>query len=394
MRLGIVTSHPVQYQAPLFRALAERADIHVYFAHRASADDQAEAGFGVGFNWDTDLQTGYPHSFLSNVSARPGIVQFYGCDTPDVGRALATDLPDVLVVFGWHFKSYLQAASAARVLGIPVMVRTDSHLDVPQLLAKRVLKSVVYPLFLRRFDVFLPAGTRAAAYLRHYSVPETRIRIVPYCIDVQAFRTRARQARSRHEQIRAGWGATNDDLVVLFVGKLINLKRVNDLLDAVGTLVQAGRDIQVVLVGTGPVEAQLRQQASGLQVPATFAGFVNQNRLADYYVAADVLVLPSESETWGLVVNEAFACGLPAIVSDRVGCAPDMIRAGLTGQVVPIGNTKCLADAIDELGSRMNGGAMSHALAEMADRYSPGRSAEMLIAAADASLAAGKLRRR
>jgi glycosyltransferase involved in cell wall biosynthesis len=393
MRLAIVSSHPIQYHAPLFRALTGLVDLHVYFAHRATGDDQARAGFDVGFDWDTDLTVGYRHSFLRNVSRRPGIIHFDDCDTPDVSNALATDQPDVVLVFGWHFKSFLQAASAARALDIPVMVRTDSHLDAPRPVARRVMKSIIYPLFLRRFDVFLPTGTRAAAYLRHYGVPLSRIHIVPCCIDVDAFRSGARQARDRREQIRAELGVGDNELVLLFVGKLIDLKRVGDLLDAAGALVRAGRAVRVVLVGTGPLETRLQQQASDLLIPATFAGFINQSLLPKFYVAADLLVLPSESESWGLVVNEAFACGLPAIVSDRVGCAPDMICHNLTGRVIPVGGCGGLATAIQEFGAKAHNPAVIEGLAEITARYSPQRSAEALVAAAETNLRGARVRR-
>jgi glycosyltransferase involved in cell wall biosynthesis len=386
MRLGIVTSHPIQYHAPLYRALAERVDLHVYFAHRATADDQAEADFGVAFEWDNDLTGGYRYSFLDNVSRHPSIVHFHGCDTPEVGKALAADRPDVVVVFGWHFKSFLQAAKAARALGIPVMVRTDSHLNMTRLLAKRVIKSIAYPLFLRRFDVFLPTGTGAATYLRHYRVPESRIHIVPCCIDVDVFRSIARQVRDNREQIRAGLGATRNELVLLFVGKLIERKRVGDLLDAAGILVRAGHAVRVVVVGTGPLEAKLRSQASDLHVPTTFAGFANQSSVPKFYATADLLILPSKNESWGLVVNEAFACGLPAIVSDRVGCASDMIRHDITGRVVPVGDGQELARAIEEFRAKVDDRAVVAGLAAMTEHYSPCRSAEGFIAAAEASL--------
>ena len=220
--------------------------------------------------------------------------------------------------------------------------------------------------------------------------PSSRIRIVPCCIDVDAFRSGARQARDNREQIRAGWDVAGNELVVLFVGKLVDLKRAGDLLDAAGALVRAGRAVRVVLVGTGPLEAKLRRQASDLHVPATFAGFVNQSFLPKFYVAADLLVLPSESETWGLVVNEAFACGLPAIVSDRVGCAPDMICHDVTGRVVPIGGGQELVRAIEEIGAKARDPAVIEELARMTERYSPRRSAETFIATAEASLAGAR----
>jgi glycosyltransferase involved in cell wall biosynthesis len=149
-------------------------------------------------------------------------------------------------------------------------------------------------------------------------------------------------------------------------------------------MIRKGQQVRVVLVGTGPMEAELRRYAKNSGLPATFAGFVNQRRLADFYASADLLVLPSASETWGLVVNEAFACGLPAIVSDRVGCAPDMIR-NATGRVFPVGDAERLADIIEQFDGRMHDPSVSSALAEMTDRYSPTRSVEALIEAAEES---------
>src|ERR1700679_620001 len=131
MHLGIVTSHPIQYQAPLFRELAKHIDLTVYFAHRATRSNQAEAGFDAGFDWDTNLTGGFRHKFLENVASRPSITKFAGCDTPSIGGILASEKVDVAAVYGWHFKSYLQAARASRKLGIPVMARTDSHLAAP-----------------------------------------------------------------------------------------------------------------------------------------------------------------------------------------------------------------------------------------------------------------------
>jgi len=387
MRLGIVTSHPIQYQAPLFRALAERADLTVYFAHQATGKDQAEAGFDVSFDWDTDLTNGFRHTFLENVSHRPGITRFAGCDTPSIGEVLAADKVNVLTVYGWHLKSYLQAAKAARSLRIPVMARTDSHLDTPRPLVKRALKAIVHPVFLRQFDMFLPTGSRAAQYLRRYRVPESRIRIVPYCIDVAAFSAAADRGRANRERLRAEFGAGNGERLVLFVGKLIGLKGIPVLIEALARLSATGQAVRLLVAGSGPLAGELAGMANARLLPVTFAGFVNQAKMPEVYAAADVLVLPSSSETWGLVVNEAFACGLPAIVSDRVGCAPDMIMDGLTGTVVPAGNVERLADAVGYWTRRHNDvrddAATRRALDETSARYSPARSAEAIIAAAE-----------
>jgi glycosyltransferase involved in cell wall biosynthesis len=382
MRLGVVTSHPIQYQAPLFRALAERVDLHVYFAHRATADNQVEAGFGAGFDWDTDLTSGFPHTFLDNVAANPSITRFGGCDTPDVGRALAGDRIDALITYGWHFKCYLQAGRAAKRLGVPVIARTDSYLDAQRSVLKRLAKALGYPFVLRWFDGFLATGTRAVEFLRHYSIPAGRIFVVPYCVDNEFFATGATAARRDRDRIRAEHGAASDEFVVLFVGKLIERKRLDVLLEALSLLTKRGLKLRLFIVGTGDLEQAVRRHASQSSVPTTFIGFVNQSGLAAIYAAADLLVLPSQIETWGLVVNEAFACGLPAVLSDRIGCAPDMIQENLTGRIVPVGDHQALANAIQEFSGRAHDSMVRDALAAMTARYSPSCSAEAIIAAA------------
>jgi len=87
-------------------------------------------------------------------------------------------------------------------------------------------------------------------------------------------------------------------------------------------------------------------------LPVSFTGFLNQTEIAQAYVAGDCLVLPSDyGETWGLVVNEAMVCGLPAIVSDRVGCGPDLVEEGITGSIFPFGDVDALAKKMIDLAS-------------------------------------------
>ena len=145
-------------------------------------------------------------------------------------------------------------------------------------------------------------------------------------------------------------------------------------------------------MGAGHLQGELQEQAAVRNIPAKFLGFKNQSQMPECYSASDILVLPSAVDTWGLVVNEAFACGLPAIVSDKVGCAPDMIREDLTGRVFPMGDSQCLAGAIEEFSCKIHDRSVSQALAEMTETYSPQRSAEALIAAAEASLGGARAR--
>src|ERR1700730_16404303 len=164
MRLAVIASHPIQYYAPLFRVLAHRIDLTVFFAHRASPSDQAKAGFGVAFDWDIDLLSGYAHHFLTNVSKQPGVNHFAGCDTPEIGARLREGHFDALLVQGWNLKTFIQAVFAAKCQGMPVLARGDSHLGTSRSALKRAAKATAYPALLRLFDAALYVGQRSRDY--------------------------------------------------------------------------------------------------------------------------------------------------------------------------------------------------------------------------------------
>src|SRR5579872_1069215 len=175
MRLAVVSSHPIQYHAPVFRALAERVDLEVFFAHEQTAAAQGEAGFGVPFEWDCDLTSGYRHTFLENRARRPNVSRFWGCNTPQVGRRLKEGGFDGVLVMGWHLKSYWQAIVGARAQGVPVMVRGDSQLGTPRSPLVVAAKRLVYPPALRAFAAALYVGQRSKAYFAAYGFPAERL---------------------------------------------------------------------------------------------------------------------------------------------------------------------------------------------------------------------------
>jgi glycosyltransferase involved in cell wall biosynthesis len=221
---------------------------------------------------------------------------------------------------------------------------------------------------LRRFDGFLYVGQRNREYLLRYGVPADRLFFSPHCVDNDAFAAAA--AASRAPARRR----------ILFVGKLIARKRPSDLLRAVARL--GGHAAEVAFAGSGELEAELRQIAADASLHAEFLGFVNQSELPAVYAAADLLVLPSDGrETWGLVVNEAMACGLPAVVSDAVGCGPDLVEPGATGAVFPLGDVAALAAAIESVLS-LDADHVRRRVAARIALYSPARAASAIVEAA------------
>lgn len=389
-RLGILATHPIQYYAPWFRYLAQRLDIEVFYAHRQDARGQAEAGFGVPFDWDIPLLEGYPHRWLTNVSRRPTGQSFGRFDTPEVYEILKRERFDAFLVFGWNHKSALQTILACWRRNIPVLMRGDSQLAARRSRTIATLKYLPYRWILPRMAAHLYVGQRNKAYLRHYGVPEEKLFFVPHCVDNAYFERSARQAESTGTvaRLRFGLGIPNDAFVFLFVGKMIPKKHPEDFLRACLNVLGLpdGANVHAILVGDGPLRGSLDLLARPYATRIHFAGFSNQSAIPAFYRVANALVLPSDGrETWGLVVNEAFACGIPAVVSDACGCAPDMSDEGRTGFTYPVGDVDALAArmlALKALCEREP--LMIHrALAEKAVRYSMETATEGLVAALD-----------
>lgn len=382
MRLGVLATHPIQYHAPLYRALAERLDLQVYFAHRQTAEGQAAAGFGVAFEWDVPLLDGYDYEFLTNEAARPSTEGFWGCSTPEIARIIERERFDAFLVTGWYNRSYWQAMRTCWRTATPLMIRGDSQLGTPRRWWLRAAKEGFYNWFIPRFDAYLLVGERSRAYYLHYGADASKMYLVPHFVDNEWFRARAGSVRRQGISVRDEFGISDEATVALFVGKFIPKKRPGDVIAAADLLYRKGHNLEVLLVGSGDLEASLRAAATQASVPVHFAGFKNQSELPGYYVGADVLVLPSDGgETWGLVVNEAMACGTPAVVSDAVGCAPDLIDPGHTGFTFAMGDVKALASALEQMLPRLGSPEVHRALASKMETYSLDTALEGIVRA-------------
>jgi glycosyltransferase involved in cell wall biosynthesis len=346
IRLAILASHPVQYYAPMFRELAKEVDLHVFYAHSATPEQQAAAGFGYAFEWDINLTEGYSFSFLNNVSKQPGTDRFDGCDTPEILQELRLGGFTAVLALGWHLKSMIQGIVAAKRIGLPVLVRGDSQISTPRSKLKRWLKAMAYPILLRAFDAALYVGKNNYRYWRYYGFPNKRLFYSPHCVETERFSIGATaEARAT---LRDALNILDSSFVVLFAGKLLPFKRPLDLVPAIAAIRAQGTDCRLLVAGSGPLETELVALAAKWEVPLDLLGFQNQSQMPAAYAAADVLVLPSDGrETWGLVANEALACGVPIIVSDQVGCALDLAEDGHCGRSFEMGNINALARAIE-----------------------------------------------
>lgn len=393
-RVAFVTSHPIQYQVPVFRHLAQREDLEfeVFFAMLPDAATQG-AGFGVHFEWDIPLLEGYPYQVLQNIAKRPNVTTFRGCDTPDVGDELRRSNIDVVVVNGWVVKTCLQTLWACRKLRIPCIVRGEANNLRPRPWWKRVLQRQL----VRRYDAYLPIGSASREFYRSYGIPEQQMFDARYCVENERFARAAEEARPRRAELRRQWGIPDQAVCFLFCGKFEPKKHPMELLESFRAALQRqpnAQTLHLLMVGDGQLRYECDRIANEIRdlatrhsllaaPPVTFTGFLNQSQIVNAYVAADVLTLPSDhGETWGLVVNEAMACGLPAIVSDQVGCAADLIVEGTTGWVFPFGQWNRLADLLLELSNNPNRTwAMGSDCKDLIRNYSPAITAEGIAAA-------------
>jgi glycosyltransferase involved in cell wall biosynthesis len=356
VRLAYLVSHPIQYQAPMLRRIAQEPDIDltVFFGSDFSVRDYKDAGFGVGVKWDVPLLDGYRHEFLPVLrdNSNPGAMSplNYGIFSRLRGSKDVAGF-DVLWVHGYSSVNAMQAMLAAKALGIPVLVRAEPWLGDrdrggPTLAAKQLFFKLLRGLL----DGALPIGTLNAEYWRHYLGEDFPLHRMPYAVDNHYFQSRCREARDGRTALRKELKLDSARPVILFASKLQSRKRCTDLLDAYKNLsLGPGGEGHpyLVIVGDGEERAALERQAAenGLD-GVRFCGFRNQSELPRFFDMATVFVLPSRHEPWGLIVNEVMNAGRAVVVSDDVGCQPDLVEDGIEGCVFPVGDVAALTDAL------------------------------------------------
>ncbi|MEG3637853.1 glycosyltransferase family 4 protein [Magnetococcus sp. PR-3] len=337
IRLAIVSSHPIQYNAPFFKHLSAlpEIDLHVFYSWHGTAG-QKDPEFGETIQWDIPLLEGYAHHFVENHSKDPGTHHFNGLHNPDMVPDLKAWKPDVILIYGWPFRTHIGVMRYFKGR-VPILFRGDSNLlssggffnykrRVVPWLRHWVLRGVY-----RYVDGVLPVGQHNDDYFRAFRLAEERRFFVPHMVDNQRF-AKDHEARTAEAlQRRRQFGIGDDDVVVLFAGKFVDHKQPLPLLKAVQAAnAQCGGGLHLLFVGNGVLKEALQQQAQG-DAAIHFMDTANQQFMPTVYRMGDVMALPSRSETWGLAVNEAMACQRPVLVSSRVGCAPDLVVHGETG---------------------------------------------------------------
>ncbi|MBI2270818.1 MAG: glycosyltransferase family 4 protein [Bacteroidetes bacterium] len=335
-RLGIVVSHPIQYYSPLFRYLAKYIDLVVFYCHNPSEEQIGSNGFGIKFKWDIDLLSGYKYIYLNNISAHPSLNSFSGCDTPDIGRVLKENSISHVVIIGWYLKSYIQALLQSKRSGIKVAVRGDSQLNPDDSIFKHIFKKIFYGFLIRKYDTLMYVGERNKKYLVEYGAQESQLIFSPHAVDQSFWKMDLSEINSK----------TENKLIFAWAAKFIEKKRPHDAIEAFKSAYDYNKNIELWMIGSGALLESCQLLADNHKA-IKFWGFKNQTELKTLLSKSDFILLTSDHrETWGLIVNECFSMGIPAIVSEACGSSADLIEDGKTGYHYKTGDTKQLQERI------------------------------------------------
>jgi len=338
LRVVVVTPIPTPYRDPLWCEMASRPGVELQVLY--CAERKSDRPWSL--NWSR------PHD--SEVLPATNLTQWLGTEkscfwNPAIRARLAEADFDALIVGGYNHLTMLWAMHFARRRGIPYFVMSESHLRAKRSWLRRALKFPVVRSILARAAGGFPTGRDAASYQVHYGARPERLCFVPNVPDVEAFQRHAQSLRPSRSEFRRQQGLSDAPLA-LFAGRLLRFKGADVLLRAFAAA-DRNRHAQLAIIGDGPEAASLQQLCHELNISKAvrFVGFVEPEKMPEWYAAADVFVLPS-SETWGVVVLEALASGIPVIVTDEVGCHADIVCNPIVGDVVPARDPDRLAEAL------------------------------------------------
>jgi glycosyltransferase involved in cell wall biosynthesis len=350
-RVLLICTHPVQYYAPILQRMAKHStlDLQVAYCSLQGAESGVDPDFGVAVAWDVPLLDGYSWTLVPNRSWQARLGSFWGLFNPglwDLVRGGGQNA--VILLTGYRYASFWISLIAAKFHRKALLFGTDASELRPRDGRgwKSFAKRLFWPVLFRLADIVIVPSSRGVELMRALGLPANRVMLTPYVVDNDWWTEQA--ARVERNKVRRAWDIPEDATVVLFCAKLQSWKRPLDLLRAF-----AAADVRgayLVFAGDGPLHSELQAEAcsSGLNGRVRFLGFANQTKLPAVYRASDLMVLPSEYEPFGVVVNEAMLCGCPVVVSDRVGAGYDLITSGQNGFIFPFGDIRSLTTILRE----------------------------------------------
>ena len=347
-------SHPIHYLIDLYKELNKLPgmEVMVYFCSDFGIKSGFDKSFRKAVKWyDKEILNGLPHKFLKNYSLGKNIGGFFSIINPQIIFELKRNHYDAILIHGYNYFTNIAAILAANIFKIPVLFRGESHLLNNRSLYLSKFKNLFLPILFKKIAAFLAIGSLNADYYKFYRVGAQKIFLAPYAANNSHLKKLNEQLDKKN--LKRKCGLNSESTVILYLAKLIKRKRPLDLIRAYEIAkekIKNNRAVELVFVGDGPERESLEKYAKENELQDIhFFGFKKPEELPEFYKMADIFVLPSSFETWGMVINEAMNFGLPIIATDMVGAAYDLVKTGENGFIYECGNINKLANYIQKL---------------------------------------------
>jgi glycosyltransferase involved in cell wall biosynthesis len=343
-KIAIITTHPIQYNAPLFKHLAKSKKVHskiFYTWGETVLQSKYDPGFSKTIEWDVPLLEGYEYEFIENTAREKGSHHYKGIINPGIITKIIEWQPDAILVYGWKFHSHLKIIRHFKNK-IPIWFRGDSTLLDEQKNFQSFFKYVLLKWVYKHIDIAFYTGTNNKEYFLNYGLKSNQLIKALHAIDNERFRNINERYSRQALEWKAELKICRESLVFLFAGKMEPKKGIETLLEVFKTI--SNKDVHLIIAGNGQDEYRLKKKYEGLD-NLTFLDFQNQMMMPVVYQLCDVFVLPSTGpgESWGLSINEAMAAGKPVIVSDKCGGAIDLVENERNGFIFKAGDADDLA---------------------------------------------------
>lgn len=348
IKLAIYAMHPIQYHAPIFRELAkvEELETTVLYADTLGLDEEYIPEFKTVIKWDVPLLDGYSYLFFTNFTKRR-LGGFFSRINPGMFIHVLTKRYDAVLIHGYQTFSAWLVFFAAKLVGTKVIVRGEAISKERKRSSRERLASWAAKSFLALSDAVMYSCSGNKEYWGELAVPEEKMFFIPCAVDNGFFRRERERYLPRRDGMRRNLGIGADDFVVLFSARFTDRKRPLDLIEAVSGIDH--EKIVLLFVGEGPEREAMEVAVKQHGIRAVFAGFVNQGELPRYYSLADIFIVISSYDASPKALNEALNFSIPAITSESVGTARDLVLEGKNGFVVKVGDQKAIARGIDLL---------------------------------------------
>jgi glycosyltransferase involved in cell wall biosynthesis len=344
-------SHFIQYKVPLFQRLAEIPDIDltVYYYSDMGLVEKTDSDDIHAFKWDTPLTEGYRFKVLQNWLNEENwkLHNIRPYFNPAIISEIIRNKYDFIMIHSYQYPSDWLALIGGKIVRKKIFFYGDLYPPVNPSILRKIYRKIIHHSMVKSVDACLAIGSVAeSVYRNEFTIPSKKIFMVPYAVDNKFFQIQCEHWKINKDIIKKEMGIDDDELIVLCVARMVPKKRHKDLIDA---MARQSKKARLMLIGNGPMMDEISIYCHQKLPKTILTGFINQTELPKFYAIADIFVLPSEYEEYGLVLNEAMNCGLPIIATQGVASTYDLLYDHRNGYTFQSGDIDTLSILLGSL---------------------------------------------